>query len=208
LHNPAITIALHAEAVKRAAPYLPSGTVSPCGFEQAELFLLGLRAGAPRRAHLNWVLRLHQLEEFGRASGRLPSRSGQGPEERALAAWVRRQRERDGLSVFQRSRLDVSPAFTKSAHDAAWIRRAARVRNMILTTGELPRWLESDPEQYRLREWWNRQLHAVQIGSLDPRGAVIVAELAALPAQITLSRRRAAGGQFRVLAAISTTSAR
>ena len=208
MHDQSSTLTLHQKAANRTSAIRSQDDKSACGFERAERFLLGLRRRAPRRTPLNWVLRLHQLEAFHRSVGRPPSRRADTPDERALAAWVRRQRDRGNLTAFQRARLDVSPAFTRSTHDSAWIRRATQLRNIILTTGEPPRWLETDPEQYQLRQWWTRQLHALRDNSLAPRRAAIVAELAALPARIELARRHPDTGQFRTSAAIPTTSER
>lgn len=206
MHGQVTTLALYNEAKRRVADQ--SIEPSNCAFERAERYLLGLRRRVPRRAPLNWVTRMHELEHFQMVNDRLPSRGARDSKERALAAWARRQRDRDDHTVFQRARLDVSPAFTENSHDAAWLARAARLRDVILTTGEPPRWLDSDPEQYRLREWWTRQLHQLRYGALAPHQAAIITELANFPARIQSTRHHPGSGQVRTSAGISTTSAR
>lgn len=207
MHNQATTLALYEKARQRAARQLHD-QASACAFEQAERYLLGLRQRAPRRAPLNWATRLHELERFQKTNSRLPSRDAADSVQRALAAWARRQRNRDDHTVFQRARLTVSPAFTESWHDTAWLERATRLRDIIRATGEPPRWLDNDPEQYRLREWWTRQLHRLRLGTLPPRQAAIISALATFPAHVQSTRHHPGSAQVRSSAGISTTSAR
>ncbi len=202
------TLTLHEDAATRTLATSALGNVPRCGFERAERFILGLQKRAPRRRHLNWVLSLHELEDFVLDNDRLPSRRAQAAPERALAGWVRRQRDRTHLTTFQRARLDRSPAFVTSSRDAGWMGRATLIREVILATGEPPRWLEADPTQYRLREWWTRQLHALRAGSLDSWRTVIIADLAELPARMQGAGSPGAGDECSSSAGISTTSAR
>lgn len=135
-----------------------------------------------RRAE-NWVAALHRYEAFWRIHARAPrentrDRSVLPGEERRLAEWARYQRQfEDRLSVYQRVRLTVSPAFDWDPQDAAWQANWDRCARHLAITGSLPRLNGKDRAEFTLARWLGRQLRQYQTGTLLETRRALLARL-------------------------------
>lgn len=136
-----------------------------------------------RRRAVNWVNSLHRYETFWRINSRAARENtrdrGMLPAaERRLGEWARYQREfEDGLSVYQRVRLTVSPAFDWDPQDAAWQANWDSCARHLATTGSLPRLNGNDRAEFTLARWLGRQLHQYQTGRLRETRRLLLARL-------------------------------
>ena len=144
------------------------------------------RSGAPVPARQQrWILQLHEYEAFWRSTGRSPrentrDRRSLPAAERRLGEWGRYQRRfRTELSLYQRIRLDVSPAFEWDPQEAGWQRNLIACSAHLQKTGLLPTLDSSDPAQFALARWLARQLHLLQTGVIAPNRAAGIALLLA-----------------------------
>lgn len=127
-------------------------------------------AGA-RRAQ-NWVLALYRYEEFWFTRARTPrentrDRTQLPAAERRLGEWARYQRRfEEGLSLYQRVRCDVSPAFVWDLQEYTWRTKWAQCAKFLEDGGRLPYLNSTDQEEFSLARWLGRQLHQNQAGTL------------------------------------------
>jgi len=137
-------------------------------------------AGAPGR-HVratNWITTLHRYEQFWDAHGRTPRENTRArhtltDDERHLGEWARYQRRyEERLNLYQRARLEVSPAFEWDLRAANWHRNLTSCHLHLLRTGTLPRLNGDDPIEFALARWLGRQLRRLQQGQLDSAHAV------------------------------------
>lgn len=132
--------------------------------------LLSDTAGAPRAR--NWVVTLHRYEDFWRAWSRTPRENTRERDrlpvaERRLGEWARYQRRfEDGLSLYQRIRCDVSPAFVWDLQEHAWHTNWDRCSRLLEDSGRLPYLNSTDRDEFSLARWLGRQLRQNQSGTL------------------------------------------
>ena len=153
----------------------------PPGHLNAERIFMGeLRPGdlpTIGRRSTNWVRALIRFEDFTRCEGRTPRENtrvrGSIPSpERRLGEWARYQRRfEDGLSAYQRARLDVSPYFEWDIGESTWKSRFDACVRFRLKHGRLPVLTKRDDEEFSLARWLGRQLRALQLGMLGAERA-------------------------------------
>lgn len=131
----------------------------------------------------NWVRTLLRFEDFTALEGRTPRENtrlrGTIPApERRLGEWARYQRRfEDGLTAYQRARLDVSPCFEWDIGESAWKSRSDACVRFRLQHGRLPVLTNRDGDEFALARWLGRQLRALQLGVLDPGRAPHIEKL-------------------------------
>lgn len=129
------------------------------------------RAGASKLAD-KWVRLLSRYEAFWREFLVPPrentrERATLPPAERRLGEWARYQRRfEDGLTLFQKVRLDVSPAFSWDPWGARWAENFARCEAFFDSHDTLPRLTNGNPDEFALARWLNRQLYLLKTGAL------------------------------------------
>ena len=146
--------------------------------------LITRRSGAlvPARQR-QWISKLHEYESFRAAEGKSPrentrDRSSIPVRERRLGEWARYQRRFEPeLSVYQRLRLDASPAFDWDPQEAGWQRKLDECFAHVARTGQLPILASTDPDQFALARWLGRQLRHLQAGSIGPNRAAALTQL-------------------------------
>lgn len=154
-------------------------------------------AGA-RRAQ-NWVVALRRYEDFWRAWSRTPRENTRNRDrlpaaERRLGEWARYQRRfEDGLSLYQRIRCDVSPAFVWDLQENAWHTKWVQCSQLLENSGRLPYLNSADQDEFALARWLGRQLRQNQSGTLPEQRRKSLNELL----------RRANTGQFESRPAIA-----
>lgn len=157
----------------------------------------GVSDGLVRRTS-NWVLRLHAYEQFWNEHGRAPRERTRDittlpDDERRLGEWAGRQRRFEhGLTYYQRTRLDVSPAFDWDPWDAQWKRNIDACRRSLDETGRLPNLGSAAATEHALARWLGRQLRASRSRALEPHRRAAVVELLRAARQL----HQQAGGQW------------
>jgi hypothetical protein len=132
---------------------------------------LGIVVPGDRRA-INWVVAVHRYEGFWVLRGATPrentrNRATLPAVERRMGEWARYQRRfEDGLTGYQKVRLDLSPAFAWDPHEHAWKTNLDQCASHLLFTGRLPYLNSSDQEEFALARWLGRQLRQLQTGTL------------------------------------------
>ena len=136
-------------------------------------------AGKPEPAALAGVIRMHQVIQMVRETGRYPSRHSDDAPERKLAAWLRRRRRdaragilapelRDGLAVlpdWQRKPRDV-------AGDAIWRDQLAALVAYRRGGNDWPRRKAADTErEHELGFWLHTQRFKLRRGKLSSEQA-------------------------------------
>ena len=136
-------------------------------------------SGRARRAE-NWVAALYRYEAFWRTHAHAPrentrDRKALPAGERRMGEWARYQRRlEDRLCLYQRIRLDLSPAFVWDPHEAAWQANWDACTRHFAVTGVLPRLNSNDQIEFALARWLARQLRHYQTGTLPkPRRALM-----------------------------------
>lgn len=137
-----------------------------------------LRGAAVRYVRATkWSLSLHCYEQFWSDHARTPRENTRARDtlpdgERHLGEWARYQRRfEEHLDPYQRSRLEVSPAFEWDIRAVNWNRNLAACHAHRYRTGHLPRLNGDDPVEFALARWLGRQLRRLQTGNLDPERA-------------------------------------
>lgn len=177
---------LHGAAVQMWRQLSDEDAVRSARYEDAD----GRRsAGFPpissegRRRAANWVNTLHRYEAFWRVNAHAPrentrNRAMLPAGERRLAEWARYQRQfQDTLCLYQRVRLDLSPAFAWDPQQAAWQANWTRCARHLAATGGLPRLNADDPVEFVLARWLGRQLGQYQNGTLPTTRRVLLVRL-------------------------------
>jgi hypothetical protein len=123
------------------------------------------------RLAVKWVNLLHRYEtfwsEFWRPRENTRNRQSLPAAERHLGEWARYQRRfEDGLTLFQKVRLDVSPAFSWNPWGDRWEQNLALCTAFAEAHDQLPRLTIEDPEEFALARWLNRQLALLKAGTL------------------------------------------
>jgi len=138
-------------------------------------------SGAPVPARQRqWIWKLHEYESFWAAGGKSPRENtrdrGAIPiSERRLGEWARYQRRFEAeLSVYQRLRLDVSPAFQWDPQEAGWHRNFDKCAAHLRRTGQLPTLTANDPEQFAIARWLGRQLRHLRDETLTKNRAAVL----------------------------------
>lgn len=128
------------------------------------------RVGAKRPA--NWATELFNHEVFWREHGRRArenarDRASLTAGERRLGEWARYQRRfEDGLCLYQKIRLDVSPVFVWDPHESDWQKAIDGCIEDVRRTGQLPHLNSADPEEFARARWFRRQLRQMKTGTL------------------------------------------
>jgi len=136
---------------------------------------------------MKWANLVFRYESFWREEGRSPrentrNRNALPPSERRLGEWARYQRRfEDGLTLFQKVRLDVSPAFSWDPWGQRWEQNYAMCARIITETGVLPRLVADDQTEFASARWLNRQLRLLKTGALTATRADRLRALLALP---------------------------
>lgn len=135
-----------------------------------------LAAPAPRLTQ-NGLRNLAGVLAFHQAEGRLPTRGGKVPGERALGAWLLRRRQesaagtlsptyRDGLAAI--AGWDT-PSTRKADDEARWQQRLKDLQALRAAGGDWPRHAKTDDMQERtLGLWLHGQRMSRRAGSMDP----------------------------------------
>ena len=170
-----------------AAIYHPTEIdLASAEYLEAERLLLDLPPNSelrPGRRHQNWVVKLHAYETFTSGTGWRPrentrNRTSLPPAERRMGEWARYQRRlEDELCSFQKTRLDVSPAFEWDPQQASWDARSYECIRHALTAGQLPLLNSADLGEFANARWLGRQIRQLQLGTLLPGRAARLNEL-------------------------------
>lgn len=119
---------------------------------------------------------LHDVLEFQRVEGRLPSTGGSSPRERALGIWLHRRRQeaaQETISPIYRGGLDIipgweTPSTKRNDDEARWHKRLAEVSDYRGAGNDWPRHNKTNVEEERVLGVW---LHVQRInhrkGELD-----------------------------------------
>ncbi|KQW06443.1 hypothetical protein ASC66_08120 [Leifsonia sp. Root4] len=145
------------------------------------------RAPGLRRA-ANWASALHRYETFWRENGRTPRENTRDQStlpaaERRLGEWARHQRRFDDmLCVYQRIRLEVSPAFAWDSLEDLWQAHLLACAAHREQVGDLPRLHATDAVEFALARWLGRQLRRLKAGTLPEHRVALLTELLAATA--------------------------
>lgn len=140
------------------------------------------RTSGVRRAQ-NWVIVLHRYETFWRIHSRTPrentrDRTSLPAEERRLGEWARYQRRfQGGLCLYQRIRVEVSPAFVWDMQEDAWHRNWNECVRLLERAGRLPYLNSADRDEFALARWLGRQMRHHQKGTLPEQRSSYLLEL-------------------------------
>ncbi|MGX5697370.1 helicase associated domain-containing protein [Agromyces soli] len=145
----------------------PAAAASPIAFEPAD------RTAPPTRDEdAAWRARAESLGAFVETAGRLPTdASGAPASERALAQWLRRQRElaRAGrLGEPRTRRLDALAVGWLDPRELEWRANAVAVGLHLAHTGGYPSAGADDLDERRLANWLRTQRRAERASRLAP----------------------------------------
>lgn len=184
--------AIHLDAMTAWAEAADSADENSAKFATAEAQAIELATGnadSGARA-IKWVRTLYSYELHWSRNGHAPrentrNRAALPDWERRMGEWARYQRrfERQ-LSVYQRIRLDRSPAFEWDPNEAAWDRTLNEAIRFVVTHDRLPYLNRSDPAEFATARWLARQLRQHKTGLLTQRRATLIDAL------LTLARQR------------------
>lgn len=187
--NPLNHAQLHEHALTISTEISPDDESSRRYADAAAALIAGHTPAHRRPA--TWVSTLHGYEAFWEAHGRTPRENTRArhtltADERHLGEWARYQRRfEDHLTVYQRARLEVSPAFAWDLRGESWERNLTACHAHRQRTGGLPRLNGNDRDEYALARWLGRQMRRLQLGQLDrPRLEQLQALLASPPSAI------------------------
>ncbi|WP_157487736.1 hypothetical protein [Leifsonia sp. Root112D2] len=125
-----------------------------------------------RRAE-NWTTALHRYETFWRINSRTArentrNRAKLPAEERRMGEWARYQRRfEERLCLYQRIRLDVSPAFAWDPQEDSWNTKLKACAAHLEISGRLPYLNAADQTEFQLARWLGFQLRQYKSGTLS-----------------------------------------
>ncbi|MGW8430565.1 helicase associated domain-containing protein [Curtobacterium citreum] len=125
-----------------------------------------------------WVARVHELESFAIASGRMPLADRRRPRpataEQSLVdavAYFRQVQAAGGYCDYQTRRLEAVPGFSWSPRDAHWATMLAAHQQFWAEHGFAPRRRSSDPAEVAIGRWVAQQRALHSRGQLPPARA-------------------------------------